>query len=254
MPNNHRVVINSITLPFATYPIELVSSTPFVVNYVISSTGGAIRSLGRRIYDTNILPSSGTIVVQPNSPATFPFITTQLPQTYFDAVFLLLINNDRYIQGFSNSPDNVAAYSSNYFLEEKKMFGVFLKCYSPNGGEGDYEVNNHYMFGGENSDLNALTYLKMVFDAPTPAPVTMTPKITFCDSLNGVIGPTLTLSSVIIPTGSIDFNFPGFNLYVEYFFNTGYYNYDKLGYYKVEFIPSDSSFVSILPFYHWGQF
>lgn len=248
---NHRVVVNPGSLPFAGYPIKLETTTPFVVNYEVISTGRGIRSLGKRIYDASILPASGSITVQPNSPLLFPFITNELPTAYFDAVFLLKINGIRYIQGFSNSPDNVAAYTSNYFLEEKKMFGVYLKCFGVNGANGNSDTNNHYMFGGENTAINGDYTIRMAFDVPTSTALTITSKFTFY-SLQGDIAQ-MNQPPVVIPIGSIDYQFPPFNLYGG-FLNTGYYTYDKSGYYMVEFVPSDPSYVSILPFYHWGQF
>lgn len=252
MAVNHRVVVNTGSLPFVAYPIQLTTTTPFVVNYDVSSTGGVIRSLGKRIYDTNVLAANGTVTVQPNTTLTFPFITTQLPINYFDAVFLLTVNSNRYIQGFSNSPDNVTPYTSNYFLEDKKMFGIFLKCYGVSGQTGNYDTVNHYMLGGENSTLNNDCAINMVFDAPTPTPVTMSLALTFYTG--GIVAPTLTRPSAIVPAGSTSFTFPLFNLNSEYRNTAGYNTISQSGYYKVEIVPSDPSYVSILPFYHFGQF
>ena len=251
MANNHRVAVNSGSLPFAAYPIQLSTTTPFTINYAVESTGGIIRSSGNRIYDTSILAAIGSTIVQPGLPLVFPFIANQLPSTYFDAVLLLNINSNRYLQGFSNSPDNAPSYTSNYFLEDKKMFGVFLKCFGANGALGNFNTNNHYMFGGENSSSNGSLNLRMVFDAPTLTTITITPKIIFYGV--GILAPTLVRPTVTIPAGSIEFLFPIFNLYGEYTSVTGYYVADKTGYYKVEFVSSDPSYVSILPFYHWGQ-
>lgn len=253
MPNpNHRVVVNPGLLPFSAYPIQLTTTTPFVANYEVLSSGGVMRSLGKRIYDTSILLSSGSVTIQPNSPLLFPFITNQLPSTYFDAVFLLSINSVRYLQGFSNSPDNVAAYSINYFLENKKMFGIFLKCYGVNSAPANYDTNNHYMLGGDNSLLNSNASINIIFCEPTSTSITITLKFTFYSVT--IVAPTLTLPTAIVPAGTTDFAFPTFNLYARYFQDTGYYSIDKSGYYKVEIISSDPSYVSILPFYHFGQF
>lgn len=252
MANNHRVVVNSGTLPFAGYPIKLETAIPFLVNYEVLSSGGLMRSSGKRIYDTNILPSNGSVMVQPNSPLHFPFINIESLSTYFDAVFLLSINSVRYLQGFSNSPDNVAAYSRNIFLEDKKMFGIFLRCYGVNSAPASYDTNNHYMLGGDNSSLNSNASINIIFCEPTSTSITITLKFTFYAV--GTIAPTLTLPTAIVPVGTIDFAFPTFNLYARYVQDTGYYSIDKFGYYKVEIIPSDPSYVSILPFYHFGQF
>ena len=251
MAFNHRVMVSPGSLPLTGYPIKLETTIPFVVNYEVVSTGRGIGSSGKRIYDASILPTSGTIIVQPNSPLLFPFISSQLPITYFDAVFLLLINNNRYIQGFSNSPDNVAAYTRTYFLEEKKMFGVYLKSFGVSGLNGNNDTNNHYMFGGEQTPLNGSLNVTMIFDAPTLEPLTITPKYKFVSLQGNVV--SMIRPSVVIPVGSIDYSFEPFNLYGR-FLDVGYNSYHASGYYKVEFVPSDPSYVSILPFYHWGQF
>lgn len=251
MANNHRVVVNPGSLPFAGYPIKLETTIPFVANYEVLSSGGLMRSSGKRIYDTNILPSSGSVMVQPNSPLHFPFFNIESLSTYFDAVFLVDINGIRFLQGFSNAPDNVAAYSNNFFLEDKKMFGIYLKCFGVAGVLGDYNNNNHYMLGGNNSALNSGNSINIIFATPTIVPVTITPKITFYSV--GSTSPTLALPSFIVPIGSIEFSSSVFNLYGE-LLSIGYNSYYKSGYYKIELVPSDPSYVSILPFYHWGQF
>ena len=107
------------------------------------------------------------------------------------------------------------------------------------------------MFGGDNRQLGYSPAFLTFVTAPT-TDLNMILKVKLHDYV-GTNYPTKTINFVV-PAGSLSFNISD-NLAIDgFYYNAGFQNiYQTTGYYTIEVISSNSSFVSILPFYHWGQ-
>ena len=247
---NHRVVVNPGSLPFAGYPIKLITTTDFNVDYNIEIGDRAYGNTGYRIWDTAILPLSGSRIVSSNTPLIFPFTTAFLPPCYFDSVSILSINGQRYIQAFSNSPDNAAGYNSSYYLEEKIVYAINIyniNYFSP-------PANRHYTFGGSTQRNNGGDdSLFIYFDKPTRTSITMSIYVQYYSSSTGLYLVPPRTYTFIIPANTFVFN-TGSYMENNVAAIMGQYQFSTIdGVYKIQVTTTDSLYVSALPFYHWGN-
>lgn len=252
MPANHRVVVNPGSLPFTTYPIRIDTTTNFNVTYSTEIGDRAYGNSGFRIWDTSLIPLSGNKLVSPGSPLIFPYSTAFLPPCYFDSVSTLTVNDRTYIQAFSNSPDNVAGYNSNYFLEQKIVFAINIwninAFNAPN--------NRQYTFGGSTQRINGGDdTLYIYFDSPTPAPVDMVLYVR-CLTTNGIDRIIPRTYYVTVPASTLKYttNISLVNAMPQYLTSGGgaYEFYTKDGVITIQVSTADAKYVSALPLYHWG--
>ena len=246
-----KIIKNSgPTFDFTNYKVQVGTTVSTIINYNVTGYGLAVAdsAVSNTIYDTGILPASGTITVVPGTPLTFPFIN-KTPAQYFDAIVLLIIDGVRYPQGFSSSPDNLAAAVQRTTPTNKNLYWADLYCMGLQNSPSSSSVNNLYMFGGTSIQSSSML-LNIHFSEPTLSSVSVTYKLSNYNYISGFTG--MGTGTVVVPSGVLDFNLvpsPGMYDIVQRFPGTGY----DAGYFKIEFIIDDPAYESLLPFYHWGR-
>lgn len=246
-----KIIKNSgPTFDFTNYKVQVGTTVSTIINYNVTGYGLAVAdsAVSNTIYDTGILPASGTITVAPGTPLTFPFIN-KTPAQYFDAIVLLIIDGVRYPQGFSSSPDNLAAAVQRTTPTNKNLYWADLYCMGLQNSPGYSTVNNLYMFGGSGIQSASLL-LNIHFSEPTPSSVSVTYKFSNYNYISGFTG--MGTNTVVVPSGVLDFNLvarPGMYDIMQTFPNTGY----DAGYFITELIINDPAYESLLPFYHSGR-
>lgn len=248
MANNHRVVVNPGSLPFASYPVTLSTTVPFNVDYSTDIGDQAYGNTGYRIWDTALLPLNGNILVTPAAPLVFPLTTAFLPPCFFDSVFILTVNSQRTIQAYSNSPDNVAGYSNSYYLEDKIVYAANIYNINYFGGP----RNRHYSFGGSVQRINGGDdTLFIYFDKPTPTSINMAIRVEYF-SVSGVPLVPTKIYNVVVPANTLRYA-AGLNIESDTGNVMGEYQFFTTdGYYKIQITTPTAGYVSALPFYHWG--
>lgn len=246
---NHRVVVNPGSLPFAGYPIQITTTTPFNVNYAATGIGDrAFGNTGYRIWDTALLPLTGDVLVTPLTPLIFPLTTSFLSPSFFDSVFVLTANNQRTIQAFSNSPDNVAGYTSSYFVEETIVYAANIYNINffaaPN--------NRHYTFGGATQRINGGDdTLFIYFDKPTPTSINMQVTVDYLNG-SGISRVPVKIYNIVVPANTLTYA-AALNIESDTSLALGSFTfYTTDGYYKIKITTPTVGYTSALPFYHWG--
>lgn len=237
-----KIVAN--TIDFTVNPLIVTVTNPSGVNIIATGNGRAIGSSGTRLWDTNILPASYTTSLNVGQTITLPFSNLNLPNFYFDAIVEVFINGASIPIAVSNSPDNVTESSTNKTI--KKLFWMDLFCFrngsfTDTGYSGNPNASNNYMFGGDGRNLvqQSSSSFNLVFAVIPTAPTTINYTL---DTFSYAAGQVGTSSGILTTNTStrrqsfpIDLLNPG----------TG-------GYSRIKLTPVDSSYQSILPYYHFG--
>lgn len=243
-----KIISSSQAFGLSNYKITKAVTATTSCTYSAATYGGvAIGGSGLRLWDTNLLPASGTLSLTPTSPLVLPLIDTSLPATKFDVIIDLIVDGNSYPLAFSNSPDNSAIFNTSQTIAPTNIFWANLIRLRPNANPFPAESQGYdYYFGGDavyydgNGSGGALKInLAQALTANT----------TFSYTLEyfGVSSTTLTRTSGTInltsaaPTRNIVIgSFPAAQL--------GAPN----GFYKMIVTCSDPSFKSLLPVYHFG--
>ena len=246
-----KIIKNSgPTFDFTNYKVQVGTTVSTIINYNVTGYGLAVANsaVSNTIYDTGILPASGTITVVPGTPLTFPFIN-KTPAQYFDAIVLLIIDGVRYPQGFSSSPDNLAAAVQRTTPISKNLYWTDLYCMALANYTGYSATNNLYMFGGTATQSSSLE-INIHFSELTTSSVSVTYNFSTYNYVSGFLA--MFTGTTVVPSGVIDFNLLSqTSLYYKIQALPGQ-GYDA-GYFKIELIINDPAYESLLPLYHWGR-
>jgi len=252
MSQNFKQIVAS-TINFTVNPLIITADKPSGVNIIATGNGRSIGSSGTRLWDTNILPATSTTSITPGQIITLPFSNANLPNFYFDAIVEVFINGTSIPIAVSNSPDNIGEVSINTTL--KKLFWMDLFCFRNGsftdlGYPGNPNANNNYMFGGDSGTFwnQRSSSFNLVFaEIPTAATTINYTLDTFAYAAGQIAtsGGQLTINTTnkrqSFPIDLIDANpiSPSNNPSAS-------------GFSRIKLTPTDSSYQSILPYYHFG--
>lgn len=247
----HRVLVDPITFNFTSYPIQVTTNVATNITWSATSSGAVIAGSGVRLWDTALLPASGSQLVSPGSPLVMPFSTANLPNVTFDAIVVIGVNGTIFPQGFSNSPDNDGSYLTSPTTANKELFWADLFAFGLNNTNGNPTSNGDYLFGGTPSQMGLATPIYINFANSLEVPLTANYKIEYYQLDLGQVGVIFTGSSTLTP-GSRRYLLDTRSFVGENYNANGYFPYNYKGYLKVSLTVDNTNFRSLLPYYHWG--
>jgi hypothetical protein len=240
---------------FIANPVLFTSNITGTVNIVATSYGAALSASGKRLWNQSSLPLNSTNTLLSGQNVTIPFIATNLPTEYFDAIILLTVDGvTRLPYAFSNSPDNT---DPTTLVSDKILYWPSLHCFGLNNNLGNNNTANNYMFGGNGSQasgglsINGLPGAILNFSEPLPAPLTYSFTINYISYTNGIHPYTFTNTRTAPANVLYDAFFPNSNPN-SLFAANGYSPIDFAGYFLISFNVADANYRSLLKKYHWG--
>lgn len=247
----HAVKNSSIVAnyDFIANPVLFTSNSAGTVNIVATAYGAALNASGLRLWDQSALPLNSTNTLLSGQSVTIPFIASNLPARYFDAIILLTVDGvTRLPYAFSNSPDNT---EPSTLTSNKILYWVDLLCIGQNNFSGNNNTANNYMFGGTGSQLSVNRNYFIYFSEPTLAAVTYTWQIRYI-SYNLGLNPYVYSGTNTAPINSLSHLAFSVDIIGQFFNNGGGFVYNSAGYFEVTFSIVDTNYRSLLKKYHWG--
>lgn len=240
---------------FVNNPVLFTSNSTGTVNISATSYGAALNASGKRIWNQTALALNSTNTLLSGQNVTIPFIVSNLPTEYFDAIVLLTVDGvTRLPYAFSNSPDNT---DPTTLASNKILYWPSLHCFGLNNTPGNNNAANNYMFGGNSAQgsgglsTGSLPGAVLFFSEPLPSPLSYSYTINYISYSLGV-HPYTFVGNRIAPTNSLFDNFfPNTNP-ESLFANQGFSPYSTPGYYLISFNVLDTNYKSLLKKYHWG--
>ena len=243
-----KIISSPQAFGLSNYKITKAVTSPTSCTYSATAYGGVvIGASGLRLWDTNVLPASGTLSLTPTSPLILPLIDTNLPTTKFDAIIDLIVDGNSYPLAFSNCADNIAAYNTSQTIAPTNIFWVNLLRVRPNANPYPAESPAYdYYFGGDAvyyDGFGSSQALKLNLAQPLIANTTFSYTLEYFGASSTSLTPTsgtINLTSATPTRNIVIGSFP-----------TGQLGQPN-GYYKMIVTCSDPSFKSLLPVYHFG--
>jgi hypothetical protein len=224
-------------------------NTNSTVNITFQSFGKSIRS-APTVGQSHVLDSTlvnAIITIPANSFYTLPLVTNNLPAYLYDIIVVPIVDGIKYPQAYTNSPDNYAAASADDGTVDVNLFWLNTRCFgsASTNAFGNNDTLNNYMLAGL-IDLNRTNNppIKIYFQTPTLVDKTFN-WVVQTVRYDGVAVAPLS-GSTTVPAGA-----DGFTLQALSTLGTLIPPPVK-GYFTISATVADSSFKSLLPYYHWG--
>jgi hypothetical protein len=234
---------------FIANPVLFTSNSAGTVNITATSYGAALNASGKRLWDQSSLPLSSTNTLLNGQSVNIPFIATNLPTEYFDAIILLTVDGiTRLPYAFSNSPDNT---DPTTLVSNKILYWADLYCFGLNNNAGNNNTANNYMFGGIQSQNEQGIAYKINFSEPLAAPLNYSWQIRYISYSLG-LNPYVLSGNVNVPIGALSSTYFSGNIITAFNSNGGGIPYLTAGYYEVTFVVVDTNYRSMLKKYHFG--
>lgn len=238
-----------LTFDFIANPVTFIANSPVTINILATSTGATLSSTGNRLWNQAALPLSSTSTLATNQALTIPFIATNLPSVFFDAVILLLVNGAEKIPyAISTSPDNTEVSRS---LVNKTLFWADLYCFGLSNNGGNNSTLKNYMFGGIPAQNDVIRQYKINFSKPLTVAFTYSWQVKYISYTLGVNSFVFS-GTVTAPIGAVTHTFYNGNIVTPFNQANGSIPYNSSGYYELSFSHSSTDYSSLLKKYHWG--
>jgi hypothetical protein len=240
---------------FIANPVLFTSNATGTVSIVATSYGAALNVSGNRLWNQSALPLSSVNTLLSGQSLTLPFIATNLPNYYFDAIILLTVDGlTRLPYAFSNSPDNIDPTTT---VANKILYWPSLHCFGLNNTVGNNNTANNYMFGGRvgqaagGLSINGFPGAVLNFSEPLPAPLMYSFTINYVSYTLGLHPYTFTGTSTA-PANALSDRFLTTTNPDGLFAANGFRPVDSAGYFLISFTVADTNYRSLLKKYHWG--
>jgi hypothetical protein len=241
--------LSTANYDFIANPVVFTSNSNANLNLVATSYGAALKPSGFRLWDQSSLPLDSTTTLTSNQSLLVPFIATDLPAQYFDAIILLTVDGiTRIPYAFSNSPDNTEPTTP---AANKNLYWADLYCFGLQNQRGNNYTTNNYMFGGIEEFNEAATNYKINFSEPLAAPLTYSWQVKYISYTLGLNSYTLS-GTVTAPVNALSSTYFSGNIVQPFYNNNGSTPHFSAGYYEVTFVVADTNFRSMLKKYHFG--
>ncbi len=234
---------------FIDNPVLFTSNNTGTVNISATSYGAALNASGKRLWNQSALALNSTNTLLSGQSLTIPFIASNLPTEYFDAIVLLTVDGvTRLPYAFSNSPDNTEPSTP---VSNKILYWADLYCFGINNTIGDNNTANNYMFGGNAAIMDPPNNYKINFSEPLVSPLTYTWQIRYISYTLG-LNPYVLSGTTVAPINSLSSTYFSGNLVGAFLNNTGILLYQTAGYFELSIVVADTNYRSLLKKYHWG--
>jgi hypothetical protein len=234
---------------FVNNPVLFTSNSTGTVNISATSYGAALNASGKRIWNQAALALNSTNTLLSGQNVTIPFIVSNLPAEYFDAIVLLTVDGvTRLPYAFSNSSDNT---EPSTLASNKILYWADLYCFGLNNNLGNNNTANNYMFGGTGQQMEANINYKINFSEPLVSPLSYTWQIRYISYTLG-LNPYVLSGTTTAPINSLFSTYFSGNIVTSFNNNGGGIPYQTAGYFELSIVVADTNYRSLLKKYHWG--
>jgi hypothetical protein len=217
------------------------------INVTATGYGLTVGSTGTRWYNTGVLPN-GVLNGVNGQNTNLPFSNANMPTALYDAICRVDVGSEKFVYATSNSADNAVVTASN---TNKEVFWLDLQSYGVGPGAGNLgsnsSANNFMAFGTPTSDNGGNNSVSIRFLNPTPAAATFSWTIEQFGAGPTISSDSGTFSIAAGVTSSIFLTDNYFRTYAPFSANLG-----VLGYYRIQMVPTNPVYQSMLNYYHYG--